>query len=88
MSQPKFHLGDIVVNEINDEMIQCTIVPFPNGVIAIHIYNLEEAYEVDYSGMYGVNTNDPNDRSTSDGQIYAMSDFLAYSSELILSVLF
>ena len=72
MGEPKFHLGDIVVKEINKKMIQCTIVPFPNGITVIYYHDLTKAHEVDYSHMYDVNTNDPNDRSTSDGQIYAM----------------
>ena len=79
MGVPKFHLGDIVVEEINNKMIQCTIIPFPNGVTVIHNHKLTEAREQNYSYIYShrydVDENDGrDDQFTSDGQFYAFSD--------------
>ena len=87
MGEPKFHLGDIVVKEINDKMIQCTIIPFPNGPTVIHDYDLTKAHESDYSNRYrhryDVDNDDDDDdddgddsgyKFTSDGQFYAFSD--------------
>ena len=79
MGVPKFHLGDIVVEEINNKMIQCTIVPFPNGPVIIHNHNLREAQESDYSHRYRDRyvvdeDDDRDDQFSSDGQFYAFSD--------------
>ena len=74
MGEPQFHLGDIVFKEINNKMIQCTIVPFPNGPTVIHNYDLTEARDSDYSHRYNADNDDHGDRFTSDGQLYAFSD--------------
>ena len=98
MGEPQFHLGDTVFKEINNKMIQCTIVPFPNGLTVIHNYDLTEAQEEDYSYRYHLNNgvdnddvdnddvhnDDTGDRFTSDGQYYAFSDSVGRFYYLLL----
>ena len=79
MGEPQFHLGDTVFKEINNKMIQCTIVPFPNGPVIIHNHNLREAHERNYSNRYRDryvvdDDDDRDDQFTSDGHFYAFSD--------------
>ena len=70
---PRFYLGDTVLVKINDEMIQCKIIIFPNGAIVLHTNDLRHASEMNYSHLYKPRRTNLRDKYTRYNQCYAIS---------------